>query len=331
MDTMFLHCGMVKKGLGPTNYKDWARIKIILKFLKLFYEATMRLLESLYVTCNMYIQEVSDIQLHLQEYGDSDGYVLSSIAGKTMSMYNKYWRDLDKVNVLLFVVVMLDLRTKLGSLEYWFKDVLSIEQCTDMIIKLKNHLKKLYDHFNAGESLSQDEHSSAFPQGSSMAKETENRSYHLMNRFHKNQTSKSDVQSKSEIDQYLMEEVEKLNVNFDILNWWKVDSTKFSVLTQIARIVLAILITTVASELVFSTGGRLLDPFRSSLAPTTVEALVCAQKWLRLKPLSSGNGYDAETVDDPESYRLESGKLSIIHFLIIFLFKYSNYLFQLRM
>ncbi|XP_062144573.1 uncharacterized protein LOC133851951 isoform X2 [Alnus glutinosa] len=49
-----------------------------------------------------------------------------------------------------------------------------------------------------------------------------------------------------------------------------------------------------------------LDPFRSSLAPTTVEALVCAQNWLRLKPLSSGNGYDAETVDDPESYRLES-------------------------
>jgi hypothetical protein len=28
---------------------------------------------------------------------------------------------------------------------------------------------------------------------------------------------------------------------------------------------------------VFSTEGRVLDPFRNSLAPTTVEALVCAQ------------------------------------------------------
>jgi hypothetical protein len=65
-----------------------------------------------------------------------------------MSKYNKYWGDLDKVNVLLFVAVILDPRTKLGSLEYWFNDVLSVEQCTNMMIKLKNHLQKLYDHFN---------------------------------------------------------------------------------------------------------------------------------------------------------------------------------------
>jgi hypothetical protein len=43
-----------KKGLGPPNYNDWARIRIFLKFLKLFYEVTMRLSGSLYVTCNMY-------------------------------------------------------------------------------------------------------------------------------------------------------------------------------------------------------------------------------------------------------------------------------------
>jgi hypothetical protein len=87
--------------------------------------------------------------------------------------------------------------------------------------------------------------------------------------------------------------------------------------------VLAILINAVASELAFSTGGRVLDPFRSSLAPKTIEALVCAQNWLRSKPLSSGNGYDTEMVDDPKSYKLASGKLSIIHFLIYF----ANYKF----
>jgi len=109
-----------------------------------------------------------------------------------------------------------------------------------------------------------------------------------------------------------MEDIEKMNVNFDILNWWKVNSTKFPILAQIARDVLAILITTVASESAFSTGGRVLNPFRSSLAPTTVEALICSQNWLRSKPISCRNGYDSEIIDDAESYRLESGNLSII-------------------
>jgi hypothetical protein len=110
----------------------------------------------------------------------------------------------------------------------------------------------------------------------------------------------------------LIDDVEKMNVNFDILNWWKVNSTKFSVIAQIAQDVLAIPITTVASESTFSTRGRVLNHFRSSLAPITIEALICSHNWLKSKPISGGNGYDSEIIDDVESYRLESDKLSII-------------------
>jgi len=141
-----------------------------------------------------------------------------------------------------------------------------------------------------------------------------------MNKFHKYLTSKSDVHNKSELDRYLMEDVEKPNVNFDILNWWNVNSSKFPVLAKIARIVLAIPITTVASESAFSIGGRVLDPFRSSLAPKTVEALVCAQNWLRSKPLGNGNGCDTEMIEDPESYKLDSGKIYVIQSSLLNLF-----------
>ena len=44
---------------------------------------------------------------------------------------------------------------------------------------------------------------------------------------------------------------------------------------------LAVFVSTVAFELAFSTGGCILDPFRSSLALEMVQSLICTQNWLQ--------------------------------------------------
>ena len=53
---------------------------------------------------------------------------------------------------------------------------------------------------------------------------------------------------------------------------------------------MAIPVSTIASKSAFSTGGRVLDPFRSSLAPKIVEALIYAQNWFKnpSKPINFG-------------------------------------------
>ncbi|KAH0705999.1 hypothetical protein KY289_011075 [Solanum tuberosum] len=49
----------------------------------------------------------------------------------------------------------------------------------------------------------------------------------------------------------------------------------------LVRDVLAIPMSNVALECAFSTGGRILDPFKSSLTLKYVHCLVCVQDWLR--------------------------------------------------
>jgi hypothetical protein len=68
--------------------------------------------------------------------------------------------------------------------------------------------------------------------------------------------------------------------SFDILKWWKNNATRFPIMSHMARDLLAIPISSVASESAFSLGGRTLDDFRTSLTPTMVEQLVCTNDWL---------------------------------------------------
>jgi hypothetical protein len=73
------------------------------------------------------------------------------------------------------------------------------------------------------------------------------------------------------------------NKNFKVLDWWKVAGTRYPTLRKIARDIIAIPVTTVASESAFSTGGRVLSEHCSRLTSKMLEALMCSQDWLRNK------------------------------------------------
>ncbi|KAG6472207.1 hypothetical protein ZIOFF_069666 [Zingiber officinale] len=86
---------------------------------------------------------------------------------------------------------------------------------------------------------------------------------------------------KSELDVYLEEGCHRHNPNdaFNALGWWKLNTYKFLVLLTLARDILAIPISTVASEATFSAEGYVIDKYRACLAPTTVEVLMCDGDW----------------------------------------------------
>jgi hypothetical protein len=85
----------------------------------------------------------------------------------------------------------------------------------------------------------------------------------------------------SELDRYLNEDLFPKRKVFDILGWWKINAPKFPILSCIARDLLAVQASTVASESAFSIGGRVVSDYRSRLKSGTVEGLICLQDWLR--------------------------------------------------
>ncbi|TVU49267.1 hypothetical protein EJB05_00571, partial [Eragrostis curvula] len=103
---------------------------------------------------------------------------------------------------------------------------------------------------------------------------------------------------KSELDQYLQDDLFPRQKDFDILKWWMMHVTKYPILSRMAQDVLVAPATSVASESASSTGERTISEYRSRLTSNTVEALICLQDWLRAQGRADVNIVDIVSTDD---------------------------------
>ncbi|KAJ3687865.1 hypothetical protein LUZ61_017029 [Rhynchospora tenuis] len=221
--------------------------------------------------------------------------------GKEMFLkWNKYWEN---GNVLLAVACALDPRCKLHVVEYYFK-MLHPSELQDFMTNLKQCFDDMFNEYllaNTKASQSQTG-GTAHASGSSSGSVQETNTRAGLKDF-LNVKKQSDPMI-SELDQYLAEPLDhcSLDDDFDILSWWKLKAPKYPVLARLARDVLAVPISTVASESAFFYAGRTLSPTRSSLNDESVEALICAQNWLRASVIDSGGqlGDDDEGGEDED-------------------------------
>ncbi|KAL8510317.1 hypothetical protein ACS0TY_017213 [Phlomoides rotata] len=69
-----------------------------------------------------------------------------------------------------------------------------------------------------------------------------------MTDFHMYASKKKIKHVRSELEQYLEEDILPQTSDFDLLTWWMSNKSKYSILSRIAMDILAILVFTVASE-----------------------------------------------------------------------------------
>ena len=298
-----------------------------------------------YITSNTYLDAISCIDSVLKECLASDDKDLKKMAMKMKLKFDKYWGDIKKFNLLVFIASLFDPRTKMEYLKVTLNGMYGADDgpkvadlCEEALIALFNDYKRIYSNQNARSvSSSSSDATQSFSTsqsalykglfGSSSDAIAALREKNLAEVKRRKTESGVANDSKSELDMYLTEEIEGDEAyfksdNFTVLGWWKRRSPAFPVLSLVARDILAIPISTVASESTFSTGGRVLDSFRSSLSPETVQALICCQDWVRSGDVAVNL---EDLIDDLENF--EDGNLVFTFFIAFYLFMDLIYTF----
>jgi hypothetical protein len=83
----------------------------------------------------------------------------------------------------------------------------------------------------------------------------------------------------SVLDWYLESPAMDLNTDLDILEFWSGMSKCYPNLANLARDILVVPISTVASKSAFNTQEKILNPRRGRLSPDLLEMLVCLHDW----------------------------------------------------
>ncbi|KAJ1263369.1 hypothetical protein BS78_09G179200 [Paspalum vaginatum] len=290
----------------PPNASDWEAARRMLCFLKLFEKVTTRLSASFHVTSSIVFHDIMLMRAKLEEIAMGEDATLASMARLMKRKFQKYWEEEGNLNYLLFIAVILDPRYKLQYLTYCLSILYGPDKGKEIGEKVESALAELFASYAQSVSASSSTSRGSNPQPVHFnvdEEDEENPWDMLASQFEQHMEEIESEPNISELSMYLSEKREMRAKEFEILNYWKLNSNEYPVLSLLAKDILAVPASTVPSESAFSTGGRIIDPLRCSLSTNTVEALICAQSWLRSSHTKATAREAAEEVQEYEEIR----------------------------
>ncbi|XP_074279075.1 zinc finger BED domain-containing protein RICESLEEPER 2-like [Silene latifolia] len=277
----------MRKLKEPLLASNWKEVSYFLPFLKIFYDATLKMSGSRYVTSNSFVDVIFGVGQVISEHFLHENEGIKTMAAKMKVKYDKYWGKIENLNLFLFVSLILDPRCKFGYVDWMVKKAYGQEKGKMLSLNISYFFQSLFDFYAAPTAAKEASCSSSSTTTTSKEVRSKECESNDMFNFDSLMGDKFEIEmgggvvKKTKWEKYLEDDRESRDRSFNVLQWWKDNQKRYPKLSLMARDVLVIPVSTVASESAFSTGGRILDSFRTSLAPSTVEALICAQDWLR--------------------------------------------------
>ncbi|KAL4605074.1 hypothetical protein ACB092_09G002400 [Castanea dentata] len=225
---------------------EWKKAEKIKKFLAVFYDATLVFFGTKYPTANLYFPQVFIVYFTLKKESDNEDEYMRKMANQMLLSFIDWCYQ--KLYGYASSLQYLKVREKLFALfgEY-VSNVPTPSTSSGMVGPATQETEEQY------------------------AKEG---SLNLIPFIVWIWVGKH---QKTQLELYLDEPRVDRNAKLDILAFWKGNEFRYPELAAMARDILSIPISTVASESTFSVWGRVIDQFRSALKPDVVEASVCTR------------------------------------------------------
>ncbi|CAL5322271.1 unnamed protein product [Camellia sinensis] len=283
LKSAFHRLGQIDKQYKHNPFEDeWNVANVICGCLKIFFDATSHFSGTTFPTSNVFFPDICLIQLEMKKWEQSEYDCIRLMAGPMRVKFQKYWEE---CSLVLAIAVVLDPRFKMDLVEYYFGLIYGVD-ANKHIQRVRNGFVDLFYEYRSDSSdsmssialVSENSSSSGSQLLVGSLKQESLAAFHAW--YAQERASNIHAYQKSEVEQYLEELVFPSNESFNILHWWKVNKAKFPTLARIARDVLSVPATTVASEAAFSVGGRVIDETRASLLPDIVEALITCNDWI---------------------------------------------------
>ncbi|CAA7050259.1 unnamed protein product [Microthlaspi erraticum] len=193
-----------------------------------------------------------------------------AMASRMKTKFDKYWGDMENMNVMIFVACVMDPRYKLKNVSFIIRESYGSGRNSiagALIAKVRFVLDQMYKHYEAKtwNSPPVRTNQAKGPNPTTETGEDTENTYDLDSLIDIHEESEENSGDQTELESYLSDPcVPRSDPDFNILHWWKRSASRYKTLSLMARDLMAIPVSTVASESAFSTSGRLIDAFRSS-------------------------------------------------------------------
>lgn len=223
-----------------------------------------------YSTANTFFFDVCIIYTKLVTWKNNPHDYVCAIEEKMITKFRKYW---DECSLVLIVAGVFDPRYKLELIKFYYKTIYASD-AENMISKVCTVAYDLYSEYVVGSTF---ESSMDFVDNNThdtLEPLIEAKDCLEFDNWYAASSHNSTSSHKLELDMYLGEPLVPRDKKFNVLQWWRFNP-KFPTFLKLVRDLLVILVSTVASESLFKTGGWVLDQNHNCFALETV--LICAQ------------------------------------------------------